>query len=293
MTVVQLAQRLATRYLDPGELNLLPGDAHLALCDAINAATTDYYSHAPSCFGRGTISFVLPAPAVLDAVQVTNNSATLGSNAFTSDQRGCSVLVAGDASLNVVGGPAMLLDAYLGATGTTQATVYGDAALFGAGVFSSLVGDPHVYRADDPHGHLLTRDDNLRVRHAYTNAYRIGRPLSYGIFPAALPGAGGDLFALRVHPMPDVACAVRVDANLQPLQFSPDDLTQPFNLPVPEHHCVTILLPLAAAALADFAGNYWREGVRPPDAAPAMERLQSLPTDFAVPRSMVGTPSGF
>lgn len=291
MTLVQLVARLVGRYLDPGDLNLLPADGQLAVCDAINTATTEWYDLAPPIYRRGTLSFTLPAPAVVSGVAVTQGSPTLGAAVFTNDQRGCTVLLDGDPNPNRVEGPDSLLDAYLGTASTVQARVYSDAALFGSGVFASLVGEPLLLRADNSHPLALTRDDRLQDRSQHR--CRIGRPDSYTIGPVALPGASGDLFALFVHPLPEVACVVRVDADLRPLQFTIDDLTRSVDLPVPEHHCLPILLPLAAAALADHAARYWRQGATVPDDSAARERLRNLPRDFGTPEHAIGTPIGW
>jgi hypothetical protein len=293
MTLVQLAQRLATRYLAVGELNLLPGAAQLALCDAVNIASTSFYQRAPAVYRRGNISFTLPAPVTIANVAVTQNSAQLGAAVFTSDQTGCTVQLPGDPNWNQVAGPDALVDAYLGTQTSVQATVYGDCALFGAGVFSALAGEPRLFRADigRPDGWPLVRNDHIRRFRWIGTCPCIGQPETYSIGPTALPGSGPDLFSLRIHPLPNIACAVQVPADLQPLQFFPDDLTQSFDLPVPEHLCLTILLPLAAIALADTAGDYWKKGVKPP-ADPELA-INRLPHDFAVPNNFVGTPNGW
>lgn len=291
MTIVQLAQRLASRYLAAGELNLLPGDAQIALCDAVNAATTLFYNLAPPIYQRGTLSFSLPAPVTINGVQVTPNSSDLGSAVFSDEQRGCSVQITGDPNWNEVVEAGALMNAYLGATARTdaQALLYSDTALCGSGVFAGIVGEPQVFGVDHPKGRPLRRDDSLHA----LRPRRIGPPDSYSILPTALPGSSESLFALRVHPMPETACVVRVGVDLRPLQFCPDDLTRAVDLPIPDHLCLLVLLPMAANVLQDTAARHWRQGATPPNQAAAIEQINRLPNTFATPENYVGTPTGW
>lgn len=299
MTIVQLSQRLVSRYLTVRDLALLPGDGLLALVDAVNAALTDFYDAAPSDYRRATLAFPLSAPVDLVGVRPIPGATALAAPAFAADQRACTVQVAGDATWNEVAAPDALFDNYQGPVpppAGVGATVFGDVVLFGSGVFHALVSEPRLTDGEQP-GEVLIRDELLRERRGGGRRHR-GRPCRYCVEPAGMPVGVGNLFALRVDPLPDRAYTLRVECDLRPLQFSPADAFLPLELPVPAHLCLTGLLPLAAEHLSVHARRYWDPagpGVAEVQrgALAARESLAALPSDFGRPHSSIGTPPGW
>ncbi|MEI7532853.1 MAG: hypothetical protein WCK57_00655 [Verrucomicrobiae bacterium] len=227
MTTAELFSRLLSRATvrDPGRV---PFDDAVEILAAMNAGISEYYQIAPARFSRTTISTVLPAPATL-SVAAVNGSAALGSNAFSAGQRGATVIVGDDAGQNEVVGPASLLDAYMGTSGTVNATVYGDAVVILDSSFKRVVSHP---RLSD--GTELYVDDSL-VNRNFKTSRGIGTPRRYCMEMSGAAGGGKDVAILRVDPMPGKAFIVRMEAELNPLHVVYGDLASPVNVPVPAH----------------------------------------------------------
>jgi hypothetical protein len=261
MTLFQFAKRLC-RYLkvkDPAGAQI---DTATEILDAINNAVTEYFMAGPAQLRRRPWGFTLSG-AESRTIGVTNGSATITGDAASDLYKRFSI--PGDITDgNRLVASHTLKFPFTGPTGSTVATVHGDAVPLPED-FCRGTADPFFLPGQ---GYTLNVK-NLVRRNCVSALASIGRPVFYWI--ESLGVAGGYATGLtshpagflRVWPTPETAYRLEMEIEIKPVQFSLEHLTAGADditglsaeIPVGSEHLTTVLEPLALQHLA--GGGLW------------------------------------
>lgn len=258
MTTVEFIARLGSSLSKDGEdYTNLPSAKQLALLDAMNDAIRQWFMAVPSRLSRAPINLSLPAPVTL-SLDLTAGSAAVQTNAFTLEQQGRSLLIDGDDVWNEVAGVSSLSSTYSGSSGTHAATLYADAYAFRDLGIVQLLSDPVCLETKRPlvldetiwRNDVRYRRDQARTRLDWlSHGNGIADPTHYNVVSAGSSRNIRPVDILHIFPRPARALRYVFDALLAPCRFPLTVLIEATELPVPDHHCTTELLPIARGLL--------------------------------------------
>lgn len=247
MKVVWLYSRIARRSRT-GDFTKLSYMDQQDIAEAANSALMQTYNALPSYFKQIVEGFVLPAPQPI-TLAVVHNSNELSSSVFTDAQIGRSVVLEGDPNWNQVISTDRLLNPYLGATGTVNGTLYGDAVWSTRYPFDRIVGNPTF--ANRNFGFW----SNRRMVRANNGAQSLGTwGQQCGIpqwwWTQTLGNSQGNepLLVLKFAPAPNQEYAIDVNMAYWSKRLTPQDYTDNATIPVPDQFLETVLIPLALKA---------------------------------------------
>lgn len=290
MTIIEAISRLA-RHHPRRDFAALTAPEVADAVQALNGGMQELYQLLPPTFRQQVVSVLVPAPRAV-SLQATNGTAALGAAVFATDEVGRSVVTSGDTIRHRVAGTDALADAWLGASGTHAATVYGDAVAGAGYPFERIVDAPSLVRDSGGHRVLVPVDPLRHERYLDGLLGGVGEPRAYWLQPMGNAQGAEPIMVLRLCPLPDRAYRLRYTASFGPRLLRYADVDAGGPLPVPDNYAPA-LLALATTHLATMPG--WAV---PPSAASA---ARSLAMDFIhgarVPLSpavnAVGTPAGF
>lgn len=284
MTVPQFADRLK-EHLNVTSVAAMDAGDRLRLSDAVNAGLQDFYLKAPPHLKRGLLTKTLPAPRTVSI------GLTQGSRAFTIFTAAAgdifqTVVVQGIRNRILTG--SNLLYPWDGATGTYDATIYGDAVTWGTdeALIENLSSLPIV-------------DDTVilvEMQQIPGVEIMLGRPECYAVESYGQTLAARPFWTLRVWPLPDVAYRFSVSAQLTAFFVQSADLTDAGKaFPVEERMIARFLLPMALFHLTTH--RLWKlpETQRQVQMQYelAVRDIGLLPTAQHLPRNSIGTPRGY
>lgn len=287
MKAIALANRLV-RDLTEGGLSDLPANTRLEVLDAINGGLQKLDAIAPFQTKTTTGSLFLEAAATL-SIGVTHGGTETTGTAFSADQYGRSIRIAGDDIDNQISGLNSLLHPYTGATGTVSAVIYSDAVAMPE-PYAELVGDPRILET----GRVLTHH---KFRPTTWQRKQTAEPRFYWMESNAGNRSPGVPSVIRFDTLSDRAYRLEVEVILAPARVLFSDLLTPGpELPLRGEHVELYLLPIARGLLTDSA--MWRDqgskGVAREEAKTAEQKYEVLaPKTLATPRSSVRTKTGY
>lgn len=290
MTTIEAVSRLA-RHHTRKNFSALSVPEVVDAMQALNVAAQELYQRLPPAFRQRTVRLLVPAPRGVSLV-AASGGANLGVAVFNPDEVGRSVVSSGDSVRHRVAGPATLADAWLGAAGAHQATVFGDAIAGDGYPFERLVSGPALLLGDGRERILAPMDPIEQERHEPSLLGGIGEPRAYRLEPQGNSQGAEPIILLRLFPLPDRAYRIRYVASFAPPRIHLPDLEAASPLPVPDHYA-DALIGLAVPHLAGLPG--WT--VNPAsaralrDAALNFIDRNRLPLGSAANR--VGTPRGY
>ena len=296
MTTVQLFQRLGRRARG-GDFTKLSLTEQGDLAEAANSALQRVYEALPIYFKEQTQGFVLLAPQPITGVGVTQNSNILGSNVFDVSRIGCSVALDGDPAWNTVLGPNLLLNPYLGATGTVSGTLYGDAVYSTTLPFDRIIGDPKFANqtAVPMFNMTISRTNGSQMGWGWVMPQTVGRPQTWGVMLLGNAQGNTPLLVMKFSPAPDIAYAINVRLGFWPKRLTLADYDAATTIPVPDQFIETALIPMGLDAL--ISTPIWEsrkdEQIIMEKAEFAEEFLRRQPGQVAAPSNRVFTPIGY
>ena len=304
MTTTEALQQVIRNTRIPNLSDITSDDA-VTLVRALNEGVQEFFDLAPDRYKRTTFTSLLAAPSELSDVVVTHGEVTVGSGTFTTEQRGATVIITGDASHNEVVDTDAVLRPYLGTTGTTTATIYGDAVPFTDFSIERVVTDARVSnqslqrrlaRVNPEADHLQVWSGNWR---SWWDALArsSGHPEYYRIdyVGGSIQTTNDAVMVIRVAPMPTEELVFEIEADFLPIAYAITCINTPKRLPVPRERAATHLLPLIEARLVDTP--VWNQPTAATGAkesgAMARQRCRELPAYLANPQHHIRTRLGY
>ena len=302
MTSVEFITRLAPSIVESGQdyTGLMSVD-QLALLDAMNDAIRQWFMAAPARLSRGPVNITLPAPQTV-TLQLTNGSRNVQTSAFTTLQRGCSLLIEGDDVWNEVKDTAELASTYSGTTGTHDAVLHGDAyAFYDLGVMQllshpvcldtqrPLVLDETIWRNDIQY----RRQERTTWSNWLLYGVGTGDPTHYNVTNGIASRGSAVVDVLHVFPRPSRPVRLLFEALHAPCRMPMTALNTPQTLPVPDHHCTTELLPIARALLVGHPKFQGSAAATLAAGGAALRDAAAVATQHHTPNNKVRTRRGF
>jgi hypothetical protein len=285
-------------YLAADDLAALDTGDALTLIRAINKALTDWFTLAPSDARRRPFTGGLLVPP--QQIEVT---ATKGSSAITFTDPppvsavGGTIIMGGDGAQNRLVSLTQLAMPYNGATGTFNATLYGDAIAMPPG-FELLCSDPII---------ATDAGFNYQLR-PYSDVQSVVLPQSW-MFPAFLYGSqpthfrlvpintldGSEpLTTLQVWPAPMAAYRLQFDYSGQARPWSIADLSTSRVLDLKDHAWNYIeTLTLAHLANSKLLRADIDKKLLLMDAENARKAIEATPVSGTGSGNRIHTPPGF
>lgn len=291
MKVVWLYSRIARRS-HTGDFTKLSFMEQQDIAEAANAALAQTYNALPTYFKEITEGFTLEAPQAI-TLSVTNGSAQLSSSVFTDAQIGRSVVLDGDPAWNQVVSTDRLLNAYLGPTGITNGTLYGDAIYSTRYPFDRVIGNPTF--ANPNLGFFAGRQIQRANEAGWPYAQQVGLPLVW--WPVMLGNSQGNepLLVLKFSPAPNQQYTIDIRMAYWSKRLTPTDYTDNTVIPVPDQFLESVLIPLALQAF--MSSPAWlpgpQDGLIVDRAVAALSFAKLQLGQVALPNNRVGTPAGF
>lgn len=302
MTIVELFHRIGRRARG-GDFTKLSMTEQTDIQDAANAALQECYNAVPSYFKEITEGFLLPAPQAI-TLAVVQYSSALSSSVFTDAQIGRSVVLDGDPAWNQVVSPDTLLNPYMGATGTVNGTIYGDAVYSTRYPFDRIIGNPTFANQTGPLGSAGGQMVNLTSAGGGSGGsmganwwwqYNVGVPQGWWVQMLGNSQGNEPLLVLRFAPAPSQAYAVDVRMSYWPKRLTLSDYNAASTITVPDQFLEAGLIPLALRAL--MSSPIWEskgdENFILERAANALTFCKNQYSHPAVPNVGVFTPWGW
>ncbi len=225
---------------------------------------------------------------------VTQYSSQLSSGAFGVAEIGRTVILDGDPAWNQVIGTANLLNPYMGASGTVNGLVYGDAYYSTRYPFDRIIGNPAF--ANQTMGALISTTmtrGNFNPGVWFNQTF--GQPQTWWTQNMGNAEGNNPVLVMRFSPAPQTAYSMNVRLGFWPKQFTIADLTTATDIPVPDQFLNTCFFPLAVRALMSMPvfDRSWQDPTVVYAAAEKAEAfLDSQPAQQA-PSNRVFTPVGY
>ncbi len=292
MTTIELFHRIGRRAKG-GDFTALSMTEQTDIAEAANAAMQECYNALPTYFKELTEGFLLPKPYPL-SLDVTAQSPMVSSGSFTDEQLGRSVVIDGDAAWNQIISTDRLLNPYLGATGTVNATVYGDAVYSNRYPIDRIIGNPMFANQTNPA--LFRRELARSDQGAWTLWQQsIGLPAFW--WPQFLGNSQGNepLMVMRFAPAPSIDYSINCRISYWPKRLTLADYDAATTIYVPNQFLEKSLIPLALRAFMsspawELKGDETRIDAR---AEQAEIFLKNQPGQPAAPNNRIFCPLGF
>ncbi len=292
MTTIELFHRIGRRAKG-GDFTLLSMSEQTDIAEAANAALQQVYNALPEYFKEITEGLLLPPPQPV-TLSVTQYSNVLSSDVFTWDQLGRSIVLDGDPQWNQIISTDRMLNPYLGATGTVNGTIYGDAVYSNRYPVERIIGNPQFANQSNPG---LYRRELARANEGGWTVWQqtIGLPCIW--WPQFLGNSQGNepLMVLRVAPAPDIAYAISLRMSYWPKRLTLADYDEATIIPVPNQFLESSLIPLAIKAFSRspvYLPGADEQGMKD-DAIAGQLFAKNQPGQPAAPNNRVFTPLGF
>jgi len=259
MTTTDLAQRLL-RYTKFSDLANVPADDALEILEAISSGIRDWCMLVPADFRRRTMTGTLKAKTTLGGCVFKSGSKEFTPAANLNAFIGATCQVAGETGHNrIVDNGQLLFESESSGSGSLH--YWKD--FIDLGRTSRLVSAP------------LIRGNSLRMWNDADRDHRTGNS-AFGVdfWRNSLDSATGDprrywvdtenssdtspRFIVRMWPLPGTDEQVSFDVEVHAPRYGATALKIPEHIPIPDEHCESIILPLAARELIAspmFSGN--------------------------------------
>lgn len=302
MTTVQLLHRIARHARSAngspgGDFTTFSLTEQTDLLEAANAALQTVYGALPSAYKELTESFLLAAPLAI-SVSATQFSAEFASDVFTVGQIGCSVTFDGDPTWNIIVAPNRMLNPYMGSTGTTSGTIYGDGVYSTRYPFDRIIGNPRYPNR----GSATMFNPNLIKVNGFDGPgsgwfyqMTVGWPQFWWTQMWGNSQGNNPLLILRVSPAPSAATVIDVRMSYWPRRLTLADYDAATILTVPDQFLEKSLIPLALRSLMStpiWRGNGDEDRIEA-RAAEGEAFLRMQPGQLAAPNNKLYCPVGF
>lgn len=229
---------------------------------AINGALQEYYGTGKSWKRRETRGAILNAPATVN-VTVTHGDTAITFDAWQDWFSGCTIAISGSTIDHTIDSEEDLRVPFDGEDGTYSATVLHDSVDLAADVQSvlkpvRLADGPPLYPVNTPEQLVLGRTrerDYGRHLHiplipaSIRKSQSTGIPQFYYVDNYHADSYANPVWRLMLSPAPSKAMVVHYRARLSLPVFTDDEDDQEKNLPVPNDHAESIILPIATMRL--------------------------------------------
>lgn len=293
--VVDLFNRVGRRARG-GDFTKLSMNGQTDIQEAVNNALQRLYNALPVYYKEMTQGFVLPAPATVTGMGVTQYGKTVTGATFSAAQFGQSIVIDGDPAWNQIIGTDELLNPYMGSTGSVGATIYGNALYSETYPFDRIIGNP-----------MFANQNNNPIS-PYTMSQggyggfwlwqqTLGLPQMW--WPQVFGNSQGKspIMVLRFSPAPQQAYSINVRMSFWPKRVTLADYNANTMLPVPDQFIENCLIPMAIQAFMsspDFVSRGGRDDDRTEQRGIDGENFaKAQPGQIVAPNNRVGTPIGF
>jgi hypothetical protein len=296
ITTVELFHRIGRRARG-GDFTKLSMTEQTDLAEAANAALQRLYNALPVYFKEQTQGFVLPAPATVANVGVTQFGKTVTGISFTAAEFGQTILLDGDAAWNQIIGTTDLLTPYMGPTGTVGGTIYGSAIysdtypmdrVIGNPRFANMAQAPIAYQRDIVSG-------NVSDAGAWLLTQTVGMPRM--CWTQVFGGSQGKspLMVLKFAPVADQAYAINVRLSFWPKRITLADYDSATFLPIPDQFIEPSLIPMALQSFMSSPAWLTKGDEAAVEQRGAAGELyaRNQPGQIGSPNNRIFTPIGF
>ncbi len=293
--VVELFNRVGRRS-KTGDFTTLSMNGQTDIMEAVNNALQRLYDALPVYFKEQTQGFVLPAPALVTGMGVTQFGKTVTGVTFSAAQFGQSIVIDGDAGWNQIIGTDELLNPYMGPTGTAGATIYGNALYSETYPFDRVIGNPmFANQNNNPLFPYIMNQNNYAgfwLWQQTTGLPQLWWPQVFGNSQGKSP-----IMVLRFAPAPQKAYAINVRMSFWPKRVTLGDYRDNTVLPVPDQFIERSLIPMAIEAFMS-SPEYSSRSATDDDRTEKRGKEGELfaknqPGQIVAPNNRVGTPVGF
>ncbi len=293
ITVPQLFHRIGRRSRT-GDYTKLSLTEQTDILEAANAALQKLYNALPVYFKELTEGFVLPAPLAISGVGVTQYSKVVTANTFTSAQFGCTVQLDGDPQWNQVIGTGLLLNPYMGGTGTVGGTVYGDAIFSDIYPLDRIIGNPRFPNQGGwPVGPITQIQSFGQPNWIYQQS--IGTPVSWWTQTFGQSQGHAPFVVIKFAPLPNQAYPVNVRIGFWPKRLTFADYQNGATVVVPSQFiepcfipgCLEAFMSSPAWLVRGDEDRVWQ------NARDGENFLRQQPGQIGAPSNKVGTPLGY
>lgn len=258
-TVEALTQCLRnTRVKD---LSNATGDDALCLVRALNEAVQDVFSLAPDNHKRTTFSHYLDDPETVSGIYLSTGETVVSSGTpFTTAQRGCTIVLAGDPTHNEVVSTTAVLKPYLGSESTPfTGSLYYDAVPITDFAIERITSHPRVTTINQQERTLLQVSPETHYHQPgsvhgdewwWAQSTSDGLPRYYRVHyvGGSIQNENDALVILRVAPRPSEAMTITFEADVRPAAFAVTCLHDAKEIPI-SRTAANHLLPLIEAHL--------------------------------------------
>ncbi len=252
ITVIELFHIMGTRTRS-GDFTKLSMTEQTQLTRAANAALMRLYNALPDYFKEQTQGFVLPGPIAITGVGVTRFGRFVTGVTFSAEQFGQTVNLDGDQGWNQIIGDNELLNPYMGQTGTTQGTIYGNAIYSTTYPLDRIVGNPQfANQSQTPLFAPNLMNRNMQGTWSWVFAQSVGIPQTW--WPQVFGNSQGKspIMVLRFAPAPSSAMAVNVKIGFWPKRLTLADYDNATVLCVPDQFIESSLIPMCLQQLMQY-----------------------------------------
>ena len=276
-------------FLAADDVTTMSQTHKLALLTAINDAATQWAKVVPAAHKTHADGYaVFPAPTTV-TVTVTDGSTAI--TGLSASDIGKTIVITGDATPNRLVTPTKLRMPCVGASGSVQATLYGDACALPAnweGMASSVFWERDVERRD-----LAVAMDLYRIRKYAGREIHLADPEYYVVETGqTADGAGAPRAILRLLPIPAVTQRLTFDYIGPPSAWSMTDFTTARELGFTEAHWI-YMVQMTLGRLVKVPGMLHKDvtlDALVADAAAAEKAAQGSRPSFTPQPLMIGTP---
>jgi hypothetical protein len=295
ITVPQLFHRIGRRARG-GDFTKLSMSEQTDLAEAANTALERLYNALPNYFREQTQGFVLPGPLAISGVGVTQYGKTVTGITFTAAQFGQTVVLDGDQGWNQIIGANELLNPYMGATGTVNGTIYGNAIYSETFPFDRVIGNPQF--ANQAQGPMFT--NAIVALGGNPNGWwwynqNVGVPQVCWTQVFGNSQGKSPIMVLRFAPAPQQAFAINVRLGFWPKRITLADYDAATNLVVPDQFIEPSLIPMCLQAFMSSPAWLTKGDEAMIDARGDKGELfaKNQPGQIGAPNNKVYTPVGF
>lgn len=294
--VVELCNRVGRRSRT-GDFTKLSANGQQDIISAVNAALQRLYNALPTYFKEQTQGFVLPAPAAITSVGVTQYSKFVTGITFTEAQFGQTVILDGDPDWNQIIGENELLVPYMGSTGTVGGTVYGNALHTTTYPLDRIIGNPQfANRSLYPLANFSLSNMSSGQGAGWAWGSSMGIPQGWWAQVFGNSQGKRPIMVLRFAPAPDQDYAMTVRIAFWPKRITMDDYAANSEITVADQFIEKALVPMCNEEFM-VSPEYNRDLN---DNALVLQKGQEGETfcrlqygQIGAPNNRIGTPIGF
>ena len=300
ISTIQLAARVARRSRTGlySSLSMTEQEDVIAAC---NGALQRLFNAMPAYFKEQTQGFLLPAPQIIENIDIVQYGRTLTGVVLAANQIGQTIVIQGDQGWNQImaidpiAQTVSLLNPFMGPTGTTSATIYGNALYSTDYPFDRIIGNPIFANAAlTP----LMRTDMIRANGndaSWLFQQSVGQPQSWWTQVFGESQGKTPLVVLRFAPAPDRAYAVNVRLAFWPRLLTLADLQSARPVFVPDQFIHPSLIPMAIQEFMQYPSWLSRKDERQVDqkGKEAEQWAKNQLGQIGVPNNRVYTPIGY